>query len=432
MTSAKTIHNTQPAVKKPKLGKRKDPQSAILSNGIPVFLFPDRSTEVVRIDLHFDAGMDKELYPLQSQFTSLMMPGGTSRMSASEIDASFDFFGSFPMFVAEREKAVIQLYMLPGFFRKIMPVIHDIISDPIFPDPEFQMQKESKLQQYHISRQRVSTITSDYFFEAVFGTLHPFGRRILPEHFDNIGTQNLREFHSLNFPEGLMRIALSGNIDEKLLNLTGDYFGDFKHGVKNPVENSLTPGKDAKPGLKIFVEKQGALQNSIRIGKRTINKDDPDFLGLKVVDTILGGYFGSRLMQNLREDKGYTYNVSSSLISLKDTGIISISTEVGVRNTQDAIREIYNEINRLAHVKVQPSELKIVKINMLGGLVRLFDGPFNSVDSFLSVKSSGYGMEYFHALEDKIRSVTPNEIKHLAETYYTTENMHEIVAGSHK
>jgi zinc protease len=334
------------------------------------------------------------------------------------------------MLVADREKAVIQLYMHHCFFPNMVSVIHEIIFDPIFPDLEFQMQKEGKLQQYHISRQRVSTITFDHFFEALFGTIHPYGRRILPEHFDKIETRHLREFHSHNFPDGLMRIALSGNIDDNLLKLTTESFGETKNRTGNTDRNYNEKVEKSRSGLKIFIEKHGALQNSIRIGKRTISKDDPDFLGLKVVDTILGGYFGSRLMQNLREDKGYTYNVSSSLMSLQNTGIIAISTEVGIQNTENAVREIFKEVKNLSNSKIQLSELKIVKINMLGGLVRLFDGPFNSVDSFLSVQNFGYGMEYFHALEDKIRSITPNEIKQLAQTYYSTDDMHEVIAGS--
>ena len=399
---------------------------------MPVYLFPDRSTEIVRIDLHFDAGTNREKQPLQSQFTSLLMPGGTSIMTAAEIDATFDFYGSFPLFVADREKAVIQLYMLPRIFEKIMPVLNDIVLDPVFPDLEFQMQKEAKLQQYNISRERVSTITFDHFFEALFGAGHPFGRRIMPEHFENLTTGHLKEFHSINFPEGLTRIALSGNLNEEILKLTGDFLGKMSTRAKAGNQYPSPYIEEAKPGLKKFIEKQGALQNSVRIGKRTISKNNPDYFGLKVVDTILGGYFGSRLMQNLREDKGYTYNVSSSLMSLQNTGIIAISTEVGIQNTRNAIDEIYREINNLSLKKVQLSELKLVKINMLGGLVRLFDGPFNSVDSFLSVRSFGYGIEYFQTLEDKIRSITPNEIKLLAETYYNTGEMHEIVAGSYK
>lgn len=429
---AAPFYHHPPLIKKPKLGTRHNPQTISLSNGAPVYLFPDRSTEIVRIDIHFDAGTNRENQPLQSQFTSLLMPGGTSKMSAAEIDAAFDFFGSFPLFVADREKAVIQLYMLPCFFDKIIPVVTDILFNPSFPDLEFQMQKEAKLQQYQISRERVSTISFDYFFEALFGACHPFGRRILPEHFENITTGHLKDFHSLNFPEGLTRIALSGNLNEKMVKLTGEFLGSMNYSAKTANNDASSYLEEAKTGIKLFIEKKGALQNSVRIGKRTISKNNPDYFGLKVVDTILGGYFGSRLMQNLREDKGYTYNVNSSLMSLQNTGIISISTELGIQNTHSAITEIYKEISNLSLKKVQLSELKLVKINMLGGIVRLFDGPFNSVDSFLSVSNFGYGIEYFQTLEDKIRSITPNEIKLLAETYYNTEEMHEIVAGSYE
>lgn len=417
-----------PPVRKPDPGIPADPQSICFPNGVPVYLFPDRLTEIVRIDLHFDAGINREILPLQSQFTSLLLPGGTSSMTAAEIDATFDFYGSFPVFAADREKAVIQLYMLPGFFDSILPMIRDIVTDPVFPEDEFQMQKEGRLQKYLINRGKVNYVSLDYFLEALYGQDHPFGRRILPSHFENITTDDLRRFHSANWVGGLLRIAISGNLSERIIRIAEECFGKTPLSPRKKVNEVTLP--EGGQGKKLKIDKTEAVQSSIRIGKLTISFDHPDFSGLKVVDTILGGYFGSRLMQNLREDKGYTYNAGSYLTSLQRSGIIAISTEVGSIHTHDAVTQIYREIDKLSETKVPAGELKLVRPNLLGNLARQFDGPFNRVDSFLSVVSPGPGLNYFRQLEDRIKSITSDEIKELARTYYRSDNMHEIIAGS--
>jgi zinc protease len=417
-----------PPVRKPDPGIPDDPQSICFPNGVPVYLFPDRLTEIVRVDLHFDAGINRELLPLQSQFTSLLLPGGTSSMTAAEIDAKFDFYGSFPVFAADREKAVIQLYMLPEFFDSILPMIRDILADPVFPEDEFQMQKEGRLQKYLINRGKVNYISLDYFLEALYGHDHPFGRRILPSHFENITTDHLKRFHSANWVGGLLRIAISGNLNERIIHIAEECFGNTPVSLRNIAAELKLP-EDGQ-GKKIKIDKIEAVQSSIRIGKITISFDHPDFAGLKVVDSILGGYFGSRLMQNLREDKGYTYNVGSYLTSFQNSGIITVATEVGSVHTNDAVAQIYREIDKLSENRVPARELKLVRPNLLGNLARQFDGPFNRVDSFLSVVSPGPGLNYFRRLEEKIKTITSYEIKELARTYYRSDNMHEIIAGN--
>jgi zinc protease len=421
-----------PAVRKPITGIPEDPQRIIFPNGVNLYLFPDRSTEVVRVDLQFDAGIQRETKPLQSQFTSLLLPGGTSTMDAGKIDATFDYYGSFPVFAADRERAFVQLYMLPAFFPNMMPLLRDIVSFPLFPDTELQMQKEGRLQRYLINRQKVSVISLDHFFEALFGSDHPFGKRVVEDHFAAITSDDLKEFHSRNYTGRLQIIALSGNINDEVIRITEECLGGDLFRYCNDNDNLSIPEEPEREGRKLVIEKADALQSSIRIGKRTIGMSHPDFVGLKVVDTILGGYFGSRLMQNLREKRGYTYSVGSHLSSLQKAGIMAISTEVGALHTRDAIKQVYKEIESLRNRRVSARELRLVRPNMLGNIARLFDGPFNKVESFLSVATHGPGTVYYHKLEEKIRSITPDEIKQLASTYYTPDGLHEVVAGSMK
>ncbi|MFO7573599.1 MAG: pitrilysin family protein [Bacteroidales bacterium] len=416
-----------PAVKLPDAGILREPDIHVMKNGIPVYLFPSGSTEIVRLILTFNAGTINESQPLQARFTNVMLQGGTARMSAKEIDEEFDFHGSFPNFSVERDIAVVQLFMLPADFSVTARLLDHIVAEPLFPGQELKMHQETRLQSFMINRQKVSTISLESLLEMLFGSDHPYGRRIQPEYFAAVTRESLNCFHNSFYRNGLKRIALAGKITDKEIDVIEELFGGRP---KSSSENNLPllPETDYA-GRKLFIEKKDALQSSLRIAGKTVNMAHPDFQGMKIVDTILGGWFGSRLMRNLREDKGYTYGIGSSLHSYKLGGLALISTETGAPNTRAALTEIYREMDALQTTPVSRSELRLVRNSMLGEMVRQFDGPFSTCDSFMTALDAGLGMDYYNSLQEKIRSVTANEIKQLAETYYSKENFCEIVAG---
>jgi predicted Zn-dependent peptidase len=144
---------------------------------------------------------------------------------------------------------------------------------------------------------------------------------------------------------------------------------------------------------------------------------------------LLGGYFGSRLMKNIRENKGYTYGINSSVSSLNLSGFKVISTEVSKKNTQKAIDEILKEIRLLQSVPVEMEELTVVRNYMLGEMVRMFDGPFAIAESFRSVWQYGLDNSYYYRLAEKIRTIEPDEIASLAKTYYKIDDLNIITAG---
>jgi predicted Zn-dependent peptidase len=168
----------------------------------------------------------------------------------------------------------------------------------------------------------------------------------------------------------------------------------------------------------------------VRIGSTTINKRHSDYPGLKVLDSILGGYFGSRLMKNIREEKGYTYGISSSISSLDLSGYKVISTDVSHKNCQKTIDEILKEIKVLQNVPVKKEEMAVVRNYMSGEMLRMFDGPFALAESFRSAWEFGLDNSYYHRLAEKIKTITPDEIIELARTYYKIDDLYEITVGS--
>jgi predicted Zn-dependent peptidase len=285
-----------------------------------------------------------------------------------------------------------------------------------------------RIRWYLVNREKVQNLAIDQFFESIFGKTHPYGYQITEQDFSNITPAILSDFHSRYYTPENMAVIVSGKIHEKTTELLNSYFGNMPLKKLNPV----IPLPDFKNGVskKININKAETVQTAIRIGSVTINKRHPDYPGLKVVDSILGGYFGSRLMKNIREEKGYTYGISSSLSSLDLAGYKVISTEVGKKNTRKAIDEIYKEIKILQKDPVPKEELSVVRNYMSGEMLRMFDGPFALADSFRSAWEFGLDNTYYYRLADKIKNIDASEITELTKKYYNIDDLYEITAGA--
>ena len=176
-------------------------------------------------------------------------------------------------------------------------------------------------------------------------------------------------------------------------------------------------------------EKKDAVQSAIRMGKVFFNRTHPDFPEMLFLNTALGGYFGSRLMSNIREDKGFTYGIGSGIIPLLKGGYFFISTEVGADVTQLAEKEIAFELERLRQEKIPSHEMETVRQYMLGQLLRSTDGVFNLIDRFRSHHLFGQTNEDFRIGVEKLKSVTPDRIQDLAQLYLDPASMVTVVAG---
>ncbi|HRH66403.1 MAG TPA: insulinase family protein, partial [Bacteroidia bacterium] len=193
--------------------------------------------------------------------------------------------------------------------------------------------------------------------------------------------------------------------------------------------NAPAPELSYTGGQKQFIEKEGAVQSAIRIGRRLFNRNHPDYPGMAVLNTVLGGYFGSRLMSNIREDKGYTYGIGSALVSMKQEGYFFISTEVGADVTVPALTEIYKEIDLLKTELVEEEELAMVRNYMRGTFLKGIENAFHLADRFRSLHLHGLGYDYYQKYLEKVRTIQPDEIKALANKYLDSGAFYELVVG---
>ncbi|MCU0363629.1 MAG: insulinase family protein [Bacteroidales bacterium] len=398
-----------------------------LSGGVPVYTIESGTEDVVRAEFTFRAGQAREDIPLLASTVNMMLTEGSQRHSSEEISSMLDFHGSFINPYCEKDRAGFVIFFLPKYSGELLKLAREIVFEPAFPEKELRALMNKRLRWFLTNREKVQNLASDKFYESVFGNSHPYGRQTSEPDFEGISSELTRVFHKTHYNLSNLAVILSGRFRKDTIEMLEDLFSSP---LTEPDLPPLAPLPEKGKGEKdIYVHKQNAVQTSIRIGSRTINKRHPDYPGLKVLNMILGGYFGSRLMRNIREEKGLTYGISSSLTSLDLSGFKVISTDVSNENRKLATDEIYMEIDKLRNIEVEEAELGIVRNYMSGEMLRMFDGPFALAESFRAAWEFGLDNDYYRRLAEKIKSITPDEIKALANTYYNIEELYEISAG---
>jgi zinc protease len=419
--------NQKPEINPVDPGIIPEPVFLMLKNGIPVFLIDAGTEEIGRLEFTFGAGSAMEFLPLLASTTNLMLTEGTRNYTAVKLNKMLDYYGVYYHLFAERDRAGIIIYCLNKHLEKILELTREILFQPLFPITELRNLMKKRLRTYLVNREKVSNLATEKFFESIFGGHHPYGRQIMPDDFKNLNPSLLADFHAGYYKPDNMAVIISGKIHKNISKLLNYYFGE----IKLPdiyIEESKNHLQKEK-NTRVNIEKATAIQTAIKIGSPSINKCHNDYPGLKILNVILGGYFGSRLMKNIREEKGLTYGIASAVNSLNLSGYKVISTEVSKKNTQETIDEIYKEIRELQITPVEKEELKMVKNYMLGDMVRMFDGPFAIAESFRSVWEFGLDNRYYYRLAEKIKSIEPDEITYLARTYYNIDELFEITAG---
>lgn len=399
-----------------------------LRNGIPVNLINAGSQEVVKMELIFPAGMKNQPASLISTGTNDMLDEGTKNFSAVALAEAFDFYGAFIETEATQDFASVSLYCLNKHLKKTIPLLAEMVQAPTFPEQEFINWITNKRQKFLVEEGKVATVCRKKFNAALFGENHPYGSFASIEDFEKVSTSHLKEFYSKWYTSEKCTMVVSGKIPKELTGLLDEYFGGDNWKGNNEVDLQV-PLPDGTKGIAEVIEKNDAIQSAIRIGRLLFTKTHPDYFGMVVLNTVLGGYFGSRLMANIREDKGYTYGIGSGMVSLQEAGYFFITTEVGVDVCSSAIDEIYKEIDVLRIHLIPDEELELVKNYILGTFLRSVDGPFALADKYKGLLGYGLDYSYYDKFIESVKKVTPSELRDLANKYLQQEDLSELVVG---
>ncbi|MCK9160545.1 MAG: insulinase family protein, partial [Bacteroidaceae bacterium] len=327
------------------------------------------------------------------------------------------------------QHSYLSLYSLNKYLPQTVRILESILKEPTFPEKEFQIVMSNNLQEFLVEKDKVTYISRNGLLRALYGENHPQGKNIQVADFTSILPDDLHDFYERYYSSDNFTIFLSGKITPEVEKIVTYSFGysSFGNSLYKSVDTDFPIMKDTEK--RIFINRDDALQSAVYMGNLTISRHHQDFKKLRVLITLFGGYFGSRLMSNIREDKGYTYDISANIISYPDSGMIRISSETSNEYVEPLIREVYHEIDVLQEDLVSDDELIMVRNYMIGNLCRSCESAFSLANLWQFVYTQGLKDSYFNDLLQSIREVTPEELRKLARTYLCKNILKEVVTG---
>ena len=404
------------------------PVRTTLPNGIPLTVINAGEQEVVRMDVLFSGGRWQQSQKLQALFTNRMLREGTTKYTAATIAEKLDYYGSWLELSSSSEYAYITVYSLNKYLAKTLEVVESMIKEPLFPQKELQTILDTNIQQYLVNTSKVDFLAHRSLLKSLYGEQHPCGKIVMEEDYYTITPEVLREFYERHYHSGNCSIFLSGKVTDDIISRVTDIFG-IPFGQYQLQMPKLSFPFAAIPEKRIFTEREDAMQSAVKMGCTTITREHPDYPKLRVLMTLFGGYFGSRLMSNIREDKGYTYGISAGVVFYPDSGLLIVSTETDNEYVEPLIQEVYHEIDRLHLDPVSAEELRIVRNYMLGEMCRSYESPFSLSDAWIFIATSGLKDDYFARSLQAVNEITPAEIQDLAQRYLCKETLKEVIAG---
>lgn len=398
-----------------------------LNDGTKVHLLNMGTEDTLRISFVFEAGAWNQSKPLIANFTQQMLNKGTATKSAYQISEQFDFYGAYNAFGTGMHHSTAHFYLLTKYIDEVLPQIGELIHNPSFPENELKILVDNQRQNFIINQNKVAYVAAREFDKAMFGAEHPYGNKADLNDFDKVEINDIKKFFSEVTSQNNLQIVIAGKIPDNLIEKLNQHISqEIKQKNASP---SIDKTALKSTNLKHFKEVDNAVQSSIKAGFETINRTHPDFFSLKILNTIFGGFFGSRLMSNIREDKGYTYGIHSSIVSYRNKSMLLVSTETGNEFRDAVCKEIDFEMRRLMTELVSTNELEKVRNYMFNDLLRSIEQSFSYGDVYQSLLEFNISPDYLIQSVETLKTITPERVMHLANTYFKPEEVLYCIAG---
>ena len=405
------------------------PEHRALENGANIFSFNSGDAELVRIEWIFGNQRFNPEKPLLNVAVNTMLTEGTNKLTAAQIADKIDFYGAFLQVDYGYDNSSVTLYSLNKHLHHTLPVMYDLITDSIFPEKELETYIRNQQQKLQVNLRKNDFVARRAFNKAIYGNTL-YGLAADADTFKTLNREDMLVHFKQMYQPANCTVVVAGKIETDMLNMIAGMFGKDWSNTGAKIDTTQ-PGIAPAGEHFYFIEKPEALQSAIRMGTPSINRTHPDFPSLQVLNTVLGGYFGSRLMANIREDKGYTYGIGSGMSSLKHSGALFIATEVGADVCKAAVTEIEKEVNLLQTELVEDDELSLVRNYMLGSLLGSLENVFSHADKFKNLYFSGLGYDYYDRYVETVKTVTADRVKELANQYLDLNKFYRVIVGKY-
>jgi zinc protease len=395
-----------------------------LKNGVDVYTINAGAEDVMAIEWVFFAGNSYEEQNLIAASANFLLKNGTSQRSAFQINEHFDYYGSYLNRACYNETAVVSLHCLTRHIGELLPVVRELLTDSVLPQDELDIYKQNMKQRLKVNLKKGDFVAGRLIDSYLYGEDHPYGKFSHNEDFDKLQRDDLVKFYKEYYQQGKLIMFAAGRLPNNLEELFNQYFGDLSNNKVDSVEHLVKPATEKKYRI---INDENNVQGSIRLARPFHNRHHPDFLKAMVLNNLFGGYFGSRLMSNIREDKGYTYGIHSYLQNHVQTSAWMVSTEAGKEVTEATIAEVYKEMKLLCEEPVDEEELLLVRNYMMGSILGELDGPFQIIARWKNIILNNLDENYFYDSINTIKKVTAEELLEMAQKYLKPENFYELV-----
>ena len=402
----------------------KQAEKFVLKNGVEVYAVDAGAEEVLAVEWVFSAGNWFEDQNLVAATTNFLLRNGTSKKTAFQINEYFEYYGSYLNRACYNETATITLHCLSKHIKELLPSVRELIVDSAMPQEELDIYKQNMKQRLKVNLKKSDFVATRLIDVYLYGENHPYGKYSKLEDFDTLNREQLLDFYKKYYQQGKLVLFVAGKLPADIASLLDQYFGDLPN---QPVAlNDILEQHATEKKYRITNDEAG-VQGSIRLARPFPNRHHPDFMKVMVLNTLLGGFFGSRLMSNIREEKGYTYGIHSFIQNhIHDTAWM-ISTEAGKDVCEATIEEVYKEMKLLREEIVDEEELLLVRNYMMGGILGDLDGPFQIMGRWKNIILNNLTEQYFYDSIHTIKTISAEELQFLAQKYLQPEEFYELV-----
>ncbi len=402
-----------------------DPTRVTLGNGAQLCIVDASAQPVVKLEVLFEAGRWHEHRASVSQAVNALWREGTEDISGADAAERIDFYGATLQGFSSLDYSGFTLYVLEKFLPEVLPLVFDLVIAPDFPRRELETFVERAIAQLRINADKPDVQSYRLLTEALFGVSHPYGYNSTEASLRSLTRADLQRHHRLHYRAGNAIAFASGKVSEASRACIAEQLERLPAGssIANDNVPHPLPGREFRLGL------PRSLQSAIRLGRPVGGRSDPDYPGLFVLNTVLGGYFGSRLMTELREERGLTYNIDSSIDTMRFGAYLSVSAEVAGEQVAEALAAIREEMDSLRGALIDAEELEMVRAYLMGSYLSMVDGPINTAESVRTLLTEDAQLSYFARLVETTRTITATELRHLAREYLNPEEWIEVVVG---
>jgi zinc protease len=404
--------------------KLKPYEKATLANGTDIYAVNAGAEDVLQIEWVFYAGNWFEKKNLVAATTNFLLKNGTSTKNAFQVNEHFEYYGSYLNRHCYNETATITLHCLSKHLAVLLPVVREMIMDSVMPENELAIYKQNMQQRLRVNLKKCDFVAGRLIDTYLYGENHPYGRYTRFEDFEAINKEELVDYYKTFYQQGKLLMFVAGKLPQDVFGLLDKNFGDlpFQSLAVGDIASELAVEKK----YRVVNDPQG-VQGAIRIAAPFPNRHHPDFMKAQVLNNVFGGFFGSRLMSNIREEKGYTYGIHSYLENHIAESAWVISTEAGKDVCEATITEVYKEMEELRNEPVDAEELLLVRNYMIGSILGDLDGPFHIINRWKNIVLHGLDESFFYKQIETIKTVSAEELQELANKYLHPEKFYELV-----